>query len=59
MAISAEDLKNSGINIPLIVGGAALSKAFTEDKIAKSYEGNVYYAKDAMSGLEICNKIIQ
>ena len=37
MAITAGDLKQAGITVPLLVGGAALSDKFTRTKIAPAY----------------------
>src|SRR5207248_3424674 len=48
MVTTASDLKDAGIEIPLLVGGAALSAKFTQTKIAPSYGKAVCYAKDAM-----------
>ena len=58
MVITANDLKDAGIDVPLLVGGAALSAKFTQQKIAPSYGGAVCYAKDAMSGLRLMNEIM-
>jgi len=58
MVITANDLKDAGIEVPLLVGGAALSAKFTEQKIAPSYGGAVCYAKDAMTGLRLMNEIM-
>jgi 5-methyltetrahydrofolate--homocysteine methyltransferase len=57
MVATAEDLRNAGIAVPLLVGGAALSPAFTRDRIAPAYGGTVRYAADAMAGLAIANEI--
>lgn len=57
MVITAQDLKNAGISIPIMVGGAALTRKFTETKISSNYEGTVVYAKDAMDGLSLANKL--
>ncbi len=57
MVSTAQDLKASGIDIPLIVGGAALTRRFTENRIAMEYGGPVLYAKDAMNGLSIVNQL--
>ncbi|MBM7584034.1 5-methyltetrahydrofolate--homocysteine methyltransferase [Bacillus pakistanensis] len=57
MVITAQDLKQSDIHVPLVVGGAALTRKFTSGKIAREYEGLVLYAKDAMDGLSIMNGI--
>jgi 5-methyltetrahydrofolate--homocysteine methyltransferase len=57
MVITVQDLQNAGISIPIMVGGAALSRKFTEMKISPNYKGTVLYAKDAMDGLSLANKI--
>jgi 5-methyltetrahydrofolate--homocysteine methyltransferase len=58
MVITAGDLKDAGIDLPLAVGGAALSDRFTRTKIAPAYSGTVVYARDAMSGLDIMNRLM-
>ena len=58
MVITASDLKDAGIEIPLLVGGAALSARFTQTKIAPSYGKAVCYAKDAMTGLRLMNQLM-
>jgi 5-methyltetrahydrofolate--homocysteine methyltransferase len=58
MVITANDLRDAGIEIPLLVGGAALSAKFTETKIAPSYGKAVCYAKDAMTGLRLMNELM-
>ncbi len=58
MIVTANDLKDAGIEVPLLVGGAALSAKFTQTKIAPSYGGAVCYAKDAMTGLRLMNELM-
>jgi 5-methyltetrahydrofolate--homocysteine methyltransferase len=58
MVITASDLKDAGVEIPLLVGGAALSAKFTQQKIAPSYGQAVCYAKDAMTGLRLMNELM-
>jgi 5-methyltetrahydrofolate--homocysteine methyltransferase len=58
MVTTASDLKDAGIGVPLLVGGAALSAKFTQQKIAPSYGGAVCYAKDAMTGLRLMNELM-
>jgi len=58
MVITATDLKDASIHVPLLVGGAALSERFTKTKIAPAYEAPVLYAKDAMTGLRLMNEIM-
>ena len=60
MVITAGDLRQAGISVPLLVGGAALSDKFTRGKIAPSYapDSVVCYAKDAMSGLSLMIRLM-
>lgn len=57
MILTAGDLRDAGIRVPLLVGGAALSQKFTNNKIAPAYAEAVCYAKDAMTGLALMNKL--
>ncbi|HIJ88559.1 MAG TPA: methionine synthase [Desulfuromonadales bacterium] len=57
MVTTAADLKAAGINVPLMVGGAALSRNFADSRIAPAYGAPVLYAKDAMAGLELANRL--
>jgi 5-methyltetrahydrofolate--homocysteine methyltransferase len=57
MVVTAQDLKAAGIDIPLFVGGAALTKKFTATRIAAEYGGPTLYAKDAMEGLDLANQL--
>ncbi|HXZ18309.1 MAG TPA: methionine synthase [Candidatus Acidoferrales bacterium] len=58
MVVTAEDLRDAGIRVPLLVGGAALSDKFTRGKIAPSYASPTLYAKDAMTGLRLMNELM-
>jgi 5-methyltetrahydrofolate--homocysteine methyltransferase len=58
MVLTASDFKEAGINVPVLVGGAALSERFTRNKIAPAYGEAVCYAKDAMTGLRLMNQIM-
>jgi 5-methyltetrahydrofolate--homocysteine methyltransferase len=44
-------MKERGIDVPVVLGGAALTKRFVEEDCQGIYGGKVYYAKDAFSGL--------
>lgn len=57
MVNTAQDLSAIGINVPIMVGGAALTKRFTLTRIKPAYQGLVVYAKDAMNGLDLANRI--
>jgi 5-methyltetrahydrofolate--homocysteine methyltransferase len=58
MVTAAGDLKAAGISVPLLVGGAALSQKFTTSRIAPAYGQAVCYAKDAMTGLALMNRLM-
>ncbi len=58
MVTTAGDLKDAGIDVPLLVGGAALSEKFTKTRIGPSYTAPTFYAKDAMTGLRLMNEIM-
>ncbi|MDT8286334.1 MAG: homocysteine S-methyltransferase family protein [Elusimicrobiales bacterium] len=51
MTATARELAAAGVKVPLLVGGAALTPRFTETGIAPAYGGPVFYASDAMEGL--------
>src|SRR5262249_46269651 len=57
MVVTAQDLREAGVEIPLFVGGAALTKKFTATRIAPQYSGVTLYAKDAMDGLDLANQL--
>jgi len=57
MVVTAEDLRTAGVQAPILVGGAALSRAFSRKRIAPAYGSLVAYSKDAMSGLDLANQI--
>jgi 5-methyltetrahydrofolate--homocysteine methyltransferase len=44
-------MKERGVDVPVVLGGAALTKRFVEEDCQGIYSGKVYYAKDAFSGL--------
>jgi 5-methyltetrahydrofolate--homocysteine methyltransferase len=57
MVVTAQDLRAAGIEIPLFVGGAALTRKFTASRISVEYGGPTLYAKDAMDGLDLANRL--
>jgi len=58
MVTTASDFQAAGIRVPLLVGGAALSEKFTRTRIVPAYGEAVCYAKDAMAGLRLMNRIM-
>jgi len=58
MVVTAEELAVRGHCPPLLVGGAALTRKFTRIRIAPAYGGICIYAKDAMQGLDLANRLM-
>src|SRR5262249_51250259 len=57
MVVTAQDLTMAGVDVPLFVGGAALTRKFAATRIAPEYGGLTLYAKDAMDGLDLANQL--
>jgi 5-methyltetrahydrofolate--homocysteine methyltransferase len=58
MRENLEDLTTRGIDIPVLLGGAALTRAYVEEDCVAAYgAGRVAYAQDAFDGLDLMNKI--
>ena len=58
MVVTAQDLKRAGIDVPIFVGGAALTRKFTRTRILPEYDGAVIYGKDAMETLNLVNRLM-
>jgi 5-methyltetrahydrofolate--homocysteine methyltransferase len=58
MVVTAAEMTLGKRCPPLLVGGAALTRSFTRKKIAPAYEGLCLYAKDAMDGLDLANRLM-
>ncbi len=43
---------------PVLLGGAALTRAFVEQDLAEMYDGEVRYAKDAFEGLALMDAVM-
>ncbi len=48
-------LNELAIDVPVLLGGAALSRTYCESHLREVYQGRVYYGKDAFDGLRICD----
>ena len=57
MVATVEDLQAAGVDVPVLVGGAALSPGFTYARIQPAYGGCVAYARDAMHGLDLATRL--
>jgi 5-methyltetrahydrofolate--homocysteine methyltransferase len=52
-----QDLQRLGMTVPVICGGAALTRKYVEDDLRKEYAGPVYYAEDAFAGLNVMSDL--
>ncbi len=59
MVVTVEDLAAAGIEVPVLVGGAALSQRFTRERIAPAYRGPLTYCADAMAGLDAMLAVVR
>ena len=48
-----QDLQRQNLGIPVICGGAALTRKYVEDDLRREYSNAVFYADDAFAGLHI------
>ncbi|MGC0333061.1 5-methyltetrahydrofolate--homocysteine methyltransferase [Streptomyces sp. SAI-170] len=60
MKENLEELNARGLaaNYPVILGGAALTRAYVEQDLHEIYEGEVRYARDAFEGLRLMDALI-
>jgi len=48
-----QDLERLGLTVPVVCGGAALTRKYVEEDLRKEYAGPVFYAEDAFAGLRV------
>ncbi|MFF8999525.1 methionine synthase [Streptomyces achromogenes] len=60
MKENLEELNQRGLatRFPVILGGAALTRAYVEQDLHEVYEGEVRYARDAFEGLHLMDALI-
>ncbi len=57
MKENLEVLNERGIQMPIILGGAALTRKYVEEDLRAIYKGSLAYGKDAFSGLHFMEEI--
>ncbi len=58
MRENLEEMTRQGLEIPVMLGGAALTRNYVEDDCVRAYaSGRVAYAKDAFDGLNLMDKV--
>ncbi len=60
MKENLEEMNHRGIadKYPVLLGGAALTRAYVENDLAEIYRGEVHYARDAFEGLRLMDTIM-
>lgn len=60
MKENLQELNERGLaeRFPVILGGAALTRAYVEQDLAEVYDGDVRYARDAFEGLSLMDTIM-
>ncbi len=59
MRENLEEMARQGMDIPVLLGGAALTRGYVEDDCVRSYAcGRVAYARDAFDGLHLMDKVV-
>ncbi|ABC22331.1 methionine synthase [Rhodospirillum rubrum] len=61
MKDNLEEMAREGWNTPVLLGGAALTRAFVEEDCVSAYAGSgrVAYARDAFDGLDLMAKVAE
>jgi len=58
MRENLEEMSLQGLEIPVLLGGAALTRNYVEDECVAAYaSGRVAYARDAFDGLHLMDKV--
>lgn len=59
MRENLQELNNQDLSdLPVLLGGAALTRSYVEQDLRKIYNGRVFYGKDAFEGLSTLDKLM-
>jgi 5-methyltetrahydrofolate--homocysteine methyltransferase len=60
MRDNLDELNRRGLShIPVILGGAALTRTYVERDLRKVYDGRLFYGKDAFEGLRTMDRLVE
>ncbi|MBL8862535.1 MAG: methionine synthase [Planctomycetes bacterium] len=59
MKENLEEMNRRGVSTPVILGGAALTRAYVESDCRALYAGPLYYAEDAFEGLHVMERVVR
>ena len=58
MKENLELMNERGIKVPVVLGGAALTRRYVEEDLKSLYHGELYYARDAFAGLHTMDQLV-
>ncbi len=58
MKENLEEMNAVGIDVPVLLGGAALTRDYAVNDLANLYKGKLFYCKDAFAGLHTMDSIV-
>jgi len=59
MRENLEEMTKLGVDLPVLLGGAALTRQYVEEDCVRAYaSGQVAYARDAFDGLHLMDKVV-
>ncbi len=58
MKENLEEMNAVGVDVPVLLGGAALTKDYAVNDLANLYKGRLFYCKDAFAGLHMMDSIV-
>jgi len=57
MMENLEEMRRRGVKIPVLMGGAALTKSFVDEYCRSKYDGPIFYCRDAFDGVIAMSRI--
>src|SRR5437763_1623926 len=57
MKENLELMNERGITVPVVLGGAALTRRYVEEDLKSLYHGRLFYARDAFAGLHTMDRL--
>jgi 5-methyltetrahydrofolate--homocysteine methyltransferase len=58
MKDNLELMNERGVKVPVVLGGAALTRRYVEDDLKSLYQGRLFYARDAFAGLHTMDQLV-
>ena len=60
MRENLEEMTREGVDVPVLLGGAALTRDYAEEDCVAAYgAGRVAYARDAFDGLDLMSRVVE